>query len=619
MAARLITLDIKPYEGIGEFKLGLSLYQIIHLVQKQNLNFKIISNLKDLKTNTPIIVILNDLGIRFIFDAKVQVLIMIECRNFNNCYFGYNDTLINSEEINNNVSNINGGNNKNPTFKLIYSTIFGPTYPGFYNKASGHYCLSYPGICFNFEIPKNLNKQFIKATPEQQIQILDHRSNNVYCYSFLIFKGSSFEDGFTKIKNFLNESLYNIHYTKNDKNSLSLKNLSQNSNRLFKNVEINLFHGTIKLNFLNDRRNSLIMRIYHSRLQEIILEIGPPDSYLCKSSSNMKIHNYFKYGFDICYKDSIFRKIILHNNLINSLEFMRYEKLNWIVKNFDAENNDDDDDFKYFENDNEIDQSSLCTSDKTYSELKPDHFRYKIAKPIFLNRNEYEFINFLNNRNGFKKNNSYTNGNNAKSIKKLSSIKRNSNNYEFINYEDVEEEIDDDDDDDDDFNDFENNNINSNNNHHSCNNHKEDGEHPEDKLVGDNVNGNFEDNLNIENKPEHVHRNTETNNNNTNGNDHSDQKTLNNNINDLSLSNSNKTNITASVKNQSFLETSNGNYNIVDCSTEANGKHKNNNDSFIKKTPDRSKDWGITNLYFYNRISYEVLIENDGITAITIS
>ncbi|GME77292.1 unnamed protein product [[Candida] boidinii] len=197
--------DIHPSEGVGFLKLGLSLYQVLKLLNQNNMDSNIRFVYDDKSTNKmPITLQLKTNLLDLTFDSMYQKLILIELKSWNEftSFYHNNLPLINesassssssssfaspgiattntssttplistaisptsSQSFNttstntstnisanttatsdNSCSNSISNSQLQPNFKSLYNKIFGPTYPGYYDTVTKSYLLSYPDI-----------------------------------------------------------------------------------------------------------------------------------------------------------------------------------------------------------------------------------------------------------------------------------------------------------------------------------------------------------------------------------------------------------------------------------------------------------------------------------------
>ncbi|KAI5958584.1 hypothetical protein KGF57_002429 [Candida theae] len=448
--------SILPGVGIGNnIKLGSTLYDVINELNKYNYKYQVIYS-ETKYYESPILVQIVDLDIRLTFQNRMeQVLCLIEFLHLDGNNNGgplrlmYKNQSLNEFEqvFSEGKSNgsVNGsGNNKDfdvvdeprgspltieeivksnlsngsqhvngsfdngartklvssgPSFQLIYNKLFGPTYPGVFNKTNKSYILSYPGIAFKYKI---VNEELCHRLNEESSELMldtlinwDDNPNDIVCNSIAIFRGKTWKE-----------------YRANKSDQVPI---SQNCCSKF---AVDLDTGVIKV---SDKGT---IEIGKSTQQDVIDILGPPDDRFNKHDSrllihnylsddsleeegqkggggaddggngdgqarkdfkNCKFHNYYKLGVDILYDlqkplqcgtsgsgalYSVVNKVVLHNGgIVEDLSFMKWNRCNWTIKSSRFE--DPINSTMYFDN-------------------LPAGF--KSLTPVFLNRYESEFI-----------------------------------------------------------------------------------------------------------------------------------------------------------------------------------------------------------------------------------
>jgi len=324
---------------------------------------------------TPYIVVIKQLAIRLVFNGSNQLLQFIEIDKFDSLNLVYKNRKV-------------GG----LTLKNIYNNAFGPTYPG--EVRDGHYILSYPGISFKFTIPHGLDhedkailmKLLEKDLVIQTIVVHHERNWNDVYQGQIAFE----EDAYT------------------------LMNSSSAINKLDETIGIERLDCIVPLGKIMIRLKQHPEAITHFELvlkktlqQDILAVIGPPDEVFVKNDSRLNIHNgikrnsdsgngneifhnYFRYGFDILYdisdsQGSKIRKLIIHNNLPNSLFFQKYKKCIWRMIGTDYEGGGSkvvDWSWK------DKRETGMATSEMYFSEIPKSLKQKGHTSPIILNRSD---------------------------------------------------------------------------------------------------------------------------------------------------------------------------------------------------------------------------------------
>ncbi len=371
-------------------ELGSSLYDVLNHLLSQGFNLKFIFSEQEI-LETPYVVLVKQLSIRLVFNGSNQLLQFIELNKFDSLKFFYKENKIGSL-----------------TLKNIYNNSFGPTYPG--EVITGHdggnkyYMLSYPGISFKFPIPlkqDDINEKTILMS------LLEHDSINAS--SIVIHHEQKYSDVYTKQINFKEDA-----YTLMNRSSSINKTMPSKKEHVdIERLDCNMPQGRIMIRFkannMNHDHKAFEMCLNKTLQQDILAMIGPPDEVFIKNDSRLNIHgggsvgrsttpsaqaeifhNYFRYGFDLLYdvsnnKGARAKKLIIHNNLPNSLFFQKYKKCIWRMIGYDFK---DVQDWKWCE-----DPQGLSTSEMYFEEIKKD---FKVvgggnginSAPIILNRND---------------------------------------------------------------------------------------------------------------------------------------------------------------------------------------------------------------------------------------
>ncbi|VEU21130.1 DEKNAAC102060 [Brettanomyces naardenensis] len=392
--------ELQPSEGLGFIKLFDSLFNIVNALNNRNLlnNVKFIYSPNSQLT----IVQLASYNINLVFDSCLQRLIVIEL-NLPVASDSYNYRIKYKGEFASKFE-----------FKAIYNKIFGPTFPGFLDKSTMDYYLSYPGIAFRF---KGLKDELESASSNltngdddgSLIQLLTNSSHDINCSSISIFRGSSWKVASQRIAEYLKDptekglislesSADGQSIAEGNSGSASIRSTGSPGTIAIRSAVVDLDKNDLTL-FFSDHptEESFNIWIGETTMNEVIRLLGPPDDYVLKPrfakgepTAYFKIHNYFKYGFDVVYRlDSTnavhncptVKKLILHSNSVNSLEFMRYERFSFSLQKMAAVGDSGS------QNGNVLSVRSFSGFDNIKNTLfSGDSY----SKPIFLDRKEYE-------------------------------------------------------------------------------------------------------------------------------------------------------------------------------------------------------------------------------------
>ncbi|KAL8477776.1 hypothetical protein ACS0TY_029902 [Phlomoides rotata] len=136
-----IILDLRPGVGLGPFALGMPICEAFAQIEQQPSIYDVVHvkyyDEEPLKLD--IVISFPDHGFHLRFDPWSQRLRLIEIFDVKRLQMRYATSLI-------------GGSSTLATFVAVYA-LFGPTYPGIYDKDRGIYTLFYPGLSFAFPIP----------------------------------------------------------------------------------------------------------------------------------------------------------------------------------------------------------------------------------------------------------------------------------------------------------------------------------------------------------------------------------------------------------------------------------------------------------------------------------
>lgn len=444
---------ITPGEGLGGImKLGSMMYTIVNQLTKHEQKIKIVYSESEY-LDTPITVIVQDLGMRLIFEnSNKQELILIEVLDFSKLRLLYNGLPLNeileqvrpaSIETNGRVDSLALNTGRLPSSEAdekvlsadsskengvtevetlvvppnlgdIYNKFFGPTYPGRVSKDYRRYILSYPGIAFKFSIDLDeLVAQLKSLDNSNENNIIStllnwRKQSDLRCISIAIFHGSSW-DSFIK----------SLSSSKNFIKTLAPRK-PESPGPQIKSFIVNLKMGVIKIIFETEKdrneKSEYEIQIGQTTQQEVLNILGPPDDYFNKFDSRLlihnylpkslnldlndtsiyKFHNYFKYGLDFLYdlnsssdmhSAGILTKVIVHNGgITESLDFMKWNKCRWKV--FTGKSSDEKNPFN-------MKDDIVITSSMYFKQIPESFFKAlsdDVPRPVFLNRNETEFI-----------------------------------------------------------------------------------------------------------------------------------------------------------------------------------------------------------------------------------
>ena len=340
----------------------------------------------------PVVLQLPDNGLRLQFDGPNQRLRLIEVLDFSKLQLTYkNLDIVKLPHSTDQATSVTG-----PSFRHIYSRMFGPTYPGEYIPPSdlglkGTYVLSYPGVAFSFPVDH--------SRWHDQADFVDLLSSSAAspASSMAIFHGSSWSTARGDL------------FTRTMPLPRSAAIWGKESGP--EDIEEVRIHGAGRVEMVRKNSPSFSILFGESTPQDLVAELGPPDAIYRKNDQRLSIHgnrpvlnerrkrerslssldadtesnnsntddsevedaavsktqissecfyNYFHHGFDILISNTSnvsppfprsgsaeddnlnlppssqpkVTKILLHGNIPGSYPFNRHRRIRWII-NFD--------------------------------------------------------------------------------------------------------------------------------------------------------------------------------------------------------------------------------------------------------------------------------------------
>ncbi|KAJ4714261.1 UPF0183 protein [Melia azedarach] len=136
-----IVLDLRPGIGIGPFSLGMPICEAFAQIEQQPNIYDVVhvKYFDEEPLKLDVVISFPDHGFHLRFDPWSQRLRLIEIFDVKRLQMRYATSLI-------------GGPSTLATFVAVYA-LFGPTFPGVYDKDRSVYTLFYPGLSFAFPIP----------------------------------------------------------------------------------------------------------------------------------------------------------------------------------------------------------------------------------------------------------------------------------------------------------------------------------------------------------------------------------------------------------------------------------------------------------------------------------
>ncbi|XP_021642173.2 PHAF1 protein At3g51130 isoform X1 [Hevea brasiliensis] len=332
-AVGTIVLDLHPGHGVGPFSLGMPICEALAQIEEQRNTYDVvdvrfydevstasfcnntITHYYACYTQEPlssdIIIGFPVHGFRLRFDPWSQRLRLIEIVDVKRLQMRYATFLI-------------GGPSTLATFVDVYA-IFGPTFPGIYDKDRGVYTLFYPGLSFTFPIPSQYTDCCPNGEAELPLEFPDG-TTPVTCRVFIY-------DSSTNKKGGLGSLIDNASAPPLPATSLYMEEVHVKLGE-----ELYFSTGGQRIPF-------------GASQQDVWSELGHPCGFHQKQVDQMAIHsasdprtrkilcedhfyNYFTRGLDILFdgRTHKVKKFILHSNHPGHVDFNSYIKCNFVIQ-----------------------------------------------------------------------------------------------------------------------------------------------------------------------------------------------------------------------------------------------------------------------------------------------
>ncbi|BDA50963.1 probable UPF0183 protein C16orf70 homolog at N-terminal half [Coccomyxa sp. Obi] len=300
----LLTLELFPGQGLGEFALGMPLYEAVNLIRKKrsDLSCVEVKYATQALFDQDIVINFPEHGMHLRFEPRSQRLRLIEVYDLSRLQVKYGKALT-------------GGASHPATFVRVYD-IFGPTYPGEYDEQNRMYSLHYPGVVLLFPIPE----QHAEHCSESQIEL-----------------PLEFPDGSTPLASRI--CVHAAAEATSQLVTLAAPPPLPADSLYYEVVEARVREG------LHFRRGGQTVSFGDSP-QDVWSELGPPTGTTAKGIDTMLIHmkqssvtgadyfyNYHNRGLDILFhgKTHRVRKFVLHTNVPGHPDFNVYAKCNFLL------------------------------------------------------------------------------------------------------------------------------------------------------------------------------------------------------------------------------------------------------------------------------------------------
>uniref|UniRef100_A0A0D9WU38 Uncharacterized protein n=1 Tax=Leersia perrieri TaxID=77586 RepID=A0A0D9WU38_9ORYZ len=320
MAMGAITLDLRPGNGVGPFTLGMPISDAFAQIESQPNLYDVVhvKYFDEEPLKLDFVISFPDHGFHLRFDPWSQRLRLIEIYDVKRLQLRYAKSLI-------------GGPSTLATFVAVYG-LFGPTFPGIYDKERGIYTLFYPGLSFAFPIPSQYTNLF---TNGEDLPL-------------------EFPDGTTPV------TCRVCIYDSSTDSKVGVGSLMD------KAIVPALPAGSLYMEEVHAKLGEeLLFTIGGQRIpfgaspQDVWTELGRPCGIHQKQVDQMVIHsasdprprttlcgdyfyNYFSRGIDILFDGQTHRikKFVLHTNFPGHSDFNSYMKCNFVISDAEAEGTD---------------------------------------------------------------------------------------------------------------------------------------------------------------------------------------------------------------------------------------------------------------------------------------
>ncbi|KAF7924723.1 uncharacterized protein EAE97_010674 [Botrytis byssoidea] len=278
----LFSAQVHPGRALGFLVLGASLHEIITRIKaepqrfpKLDLTFEPVAPVDE-----PVILSLPSNGIRLRFDGPQQRLRLIEVLDFTKNKLTYNDREVLRSGGTASPNGAGTGHLTGPTFRHIYKSLIGPTFPGEYIKPEagdetgmGLYVLSYPGVAFSFPIHES------SWSPGKDVVSLLSSSAGQPASSMAIFSGESWPEARDNL------------FTQTLEPLKTFAPLTKGREPVADEIGLVKLYGGGKLELIRRFNNTPFwILLGETTPQELVAELGPPDAIYRKNDQKMSIH-----------------------------------------------------------------------------------------------------------------------------------------------------------------------------------------------------------------------------------------------------------------------------------------------------------------------------------------
>ena len=246
-------LRIEPGCALGPFQLGSTINDVISTIKRDSIALRdnrLIFNHSD-PLSADLIVDVLHLSIRLRFAADTQRLYLIDA---------YSPTQLTLSYLHTSFS---GPSHPAPSLSSIYQT-FGPSFPPQFDPKRQAWLLKYPGVAFVFDDHTAANTGVVQVMSDGELSYDDMDDRDVSLTRILVLHGEQFTPPPPSLL----------------PSAASASSLSSSHS-----VHAHINRGL----YLASR--SLWLPFHHS-IQDVLLDLGPPDSITWKNDEKMRIHDH---------------------------------------------------------------------------------------------------------------------------------------------------------------------------------------------------------------------------------------------------------------------------------------------------------------------------------------
>jgi hypothetical protein len=310
-----IDLDLRPGLGLGPFSLGMPICEAFAQIEEQPNIYDVVhvKYFDEEPLKLDIVISFPDHGFHLRFDPWSQRLRLIEVFDVKRLQMRYANVLI-------------GGQAALATFVEVYA-LFGPTFPGIYDKERRVYTLFYPGLSFAFPIPSQYAECIHDGEAELPLEFPDG-TTPVTCRISIYDKTTDSKVGVGSLM------------SKASTPPLPAGSLYMEEVHVKLGQELWFKTGGQQIPF-------------GSSPQDVWSELGRPCGIHQKQVDQMMIHsasdprppicgdyfyNYFTRGLDILFDGQThkIKKFVLHTNYAGHADFNSYMKCNFVIYTSDS-------------------------------------------------------------------------------------------------------------------------------------------------------------------------------------------------------------------------------------------------------------------------------------------